>query len=43
MEGVANFLTGFIPIAGWLGKAGQVTKAGKVESLLRDCWRAERS
>lgn len=30
VEGVSNFLTGFIPIAGWLGKAGQVTKAGKV-------------
>ena len=29
-EGIANFLTGFIPIAGWLGKAGQVTRAGRL-------------
>lgn len=30
VEGISQFLTGFIPVAGWLGKAGKVSKARKM-------------
>lgn len=34
VQGVSNFLVGFIPVAGWLGKANQISKLGRAGQFI---------
>ena len=40
IQGIANFAVGFVPVVGWLGKAGQVARLGKAGQFIASSGRA---
>jgi len=40
IQGIANFAVGFVPVVGWLGKAGQVARLGKAGKFIASSGRA---